>query len=362
MISSFSKGHIDTIIKVENKTWRFTEFYGNLEAGKRMDSWKLMERFNEAINLPWITGGDFNEILLEKEKEEGNPKDPNLMNSFTEVIDKCSLRDIGYVGNLFTWRRGKQAAKGIREHLDRFVVNPDFDQKFQSLKVLDLSFHTFDHMPIVAIIESNPQKRKRNPNRPLKFEEPWTTFPESKEIIKERWNRDQGRDVEAFARKISSCLEGLALWNKERLGGSISKVVDQKLKQIKDIELQDSGFPSQSLMKAERELEMLFEEEEKFWKIRSREDWLKWGDKSTKWFHNKASQRRKRNEIVGLVSRERIWEEDEEKIGYIAFSYFKDLFASSNPSNDRLEFTFKGIDKALSDRDNKNLTSAFTKA
>lgn len=48
------------------------------------------------------------------------------------------------------------------------------------------------------------------------------------------------------------------------------------------------------LAKAENELEVLLEEEEKYWKLKSREDWLNWGDKNTKWFHSKASHRKKK--------------------------------------------------------------------
>lgn len=52
------------------------------------------------------------------------------MNRFRESMDMCKLRDIGFVGDMFTWRRGKQATNGIRERLDRFVVNYEFDQEF----------------------------------------------------------------------------------------------------------------------------------------------------------------------------------------------------------------------------------------
>lgn len=41
------------------------------------------------------------------------------MDIFGEVIDDCVLRDLGFRGNLFIWKRGK-----IRERLDFiFVIN-----------------------------------------------------------------------------------------------------------------------------------------------------------------------------------------------------------------------------------------------
>lgn len=61
----------------------------------------------------------------------------------------------------------------------------------------------------------------------------------------------------------------LSKWNKARLNGSIKSAIQRKEKDWK-------------LRMAEKELEALLEEEEIYWKFRSREDWLRWGDKNTK--------------------------------------------------------------------------------
>lgn len=75
-ISSFSKGHIDAIIKDNSEWWRFAGFYGNPVVEKRKDSWTLLKRLfdNDPTHLPWLIGGDFNEILYSHEKEGGSEK------------------------------------------------------------------------------------------------------------------------------------------------------------------------------------------------------------------------------------------------------------------------------------------------
>lgn len=55
-IVSYSKGHIDAIIKEGSGDWRFTGFYGNPKVEERKESWKLLERLNELFDLPWVVG------------------------------------------------------------------------------------------------------------------------------------------------------------------------------------------------------------------------------------------------------------------------------------------------------------------
>lgn len=47
------------------------------------------------VDLPWIIGGDFNEILLADEKRGGSERYQKQMNGFRTVVDNCSLVDLG---------------------------------------------------------------------------------------------------------------------------------------------------------------------------------------------------------------------------------------------------------------------------
>lgn len=73
-IKSYSLGHIDCSIKCADHLWRFTGFYGNPDQSMRKHSWNLLRRLagvEEFRNLPWVVGGDFNEILHQAEKRGG---------------------------------------------------------------------------------------------------------------------------------------------------------------------------------------------------------------------------------------------------------------------------------------------------
>lgn len=209
---------------------------------------------------------------MDKEKDGGPPRDTRLMNNFRDVVDLCSLRDIGFSRDRFTWRKSSSNPNGTRGRLDRYMVNRSFDYEFTNLKVMHLNFHNSDHRPILAIIENQSKRQARKKVNLMRFEESWTAFPEVKEIIRKSWNNVLGRDVEAFSRSILRCLEGLINRNKERLNGSIGKAIDRKLQEIKGFEEKDLGAVSQKLLQAEKDLKKLLEEEEMYWKIRSREE------------------------------------------------------------------------------------------
>lgn len=54
--------------------------------------------------LPWLCAGDFNEILFHHEKEGGVPKNQACLDRFKEALEDCDLHDLGFAGDVFTWR------------------------------------------------------------------------------------------------------------------------------------------------------------------------------------------------------------------------------------------------------------------
>ena len=77
----------------------------------------------ELAHLPWLVGGDFNEILLDNEKIGGRPKSLQQMIDFLFALDECGLRDLLFKGDVFTWANKHSEGGFVQERLDKYVGN-----------------------------------------------------------------------------------------------------------------------------------------------------------------------------------------------------------------------------------------------
>lgn len=67
------------------------------------------------------------------------------------------------------------------------------------------------------------------------------------------------------------------------------------------------------------------------WMQRSRVDWLREGDRNTKFFHSRAVWRARKNRIKRLCDDDGTWHENHASMGRVATSYFQKLF-TADPS------------------------------
>ena len=75
--------------------------------------------------LPWIIGGDINEIFFNCKKLGGPPKSQTVIDSFQESFANCGLFYLGYSGYDYTWWNCRDDEKSVEERLDRFMANAD---------------------------------------------------------------------------------------------------------------------------------------------------------------------------------------------------------------------------------------------
>ncbi|XP_056695804.1 uncharacterized protein [Spinacia oleracea] len=288
---SFSQNHIcGDVIVSSDRSWRFIGIYGWPETANKYRTWELVRKLCENVHGPLVIGGDFNEILSHDEKEGGADVERRAIPEFREMMDDCSLRDLGFEGHWYTWERGITAQTMVRERLDKFVCNTSWAAAFPEASVQHLVRFKSDHTPILLSM-GRPRKRKKKRKRAFKFESAW--------------------------------------------------LLDDQCERVK--------------------LEDLYEKQEAYWYLRSRVAEIKDGDKNTKYFHHKASQRRRRNEIKGLRDETGKWCTEEEEMEVIVQKFYSALFTSSSPTMSDCDAVLEACQPSISTSHNEDLLREYTK-
>ena len=107
------------------------------------------------------------------------------------------------------------------------------------------------------------------------------------------------------------------------------------------------------------ELNKLLEAQEVLWRQRSRVQWLKLGDQNSKFFHESAKQRGRRNKISGIFDVSNCWKTNEEDIANTFVNYFHGLFTSSYP--EECDEILNVISPVLDDDMNNVLCKCFSR-
>ena len=108
----------------------------------------------------------------------------------------------------------------------------------------------------------------------------------------------------------------------------------------------------------EGEVNILLDKEAKMWRQRSKVLWLKDGDRNTRFFHSKASQRRRRNYITQLHDASGRWCTQQAQVNATIVDFYQNLFTSANPSN--FEEVVDLIPQVVTTEMNEKLVAEFT--
>ncbi|KAL4281614.1 hypothetical protein GQ457_03G026570 [Hibiscus cannabinus] len=353
-LRSFSARHIDVIFEDDSDgiRWRCTGFYGAPEEQNRDESWNLLRQLNDLPELPWLVIGDFNELLFANEKVGGRPRNQRQMINFGRVLSDCSLEDVGYAGPWFTWEKGKFEGTNIRERLDRGVANKNWWNLFPHFHLAHLTHAFSDHCPLLLNTDNRSPSRYRVSH--FRFEASWLLEESCEEEVRRLWKQCSGSIVQRL-RLLSHGLESWFRWvKKER------KLTTSDLrKRLQDL---NDKFPSDDTLAeicdVKLALNLEADREELYWEQRARANWLRFGDRNTRFFHQHASHRCRKNKIHYLDAGGEVLAESDEAILKVATDYFHDLFSSSEVS-DPSEI-LAGVDACISADMNRDLLREFS--
>ena len=305
--------------------WAFSGVYGPVENRFRESFWEELGSIKGLWDCPWCVGGDFNEVFFPNERSRGG-KLSNSMRRFSEILNDLDLRDLPLHGGSYTWSGGLNGSAMSR--LDRFLVTANWESHCNKVTQRRLPRPVSDHFPI--LLDSDGVKSRP---APFRFELMWLKYEGFKDILKGWWQNLQfhGSFSYILSAKLKALKGILKVWNRDVFG----KVENNKKDALHRISFWDDREKVRGLdideaeerVKARADFKRWALMEEISWRQKSREIWLKEGDKNTGFFHRMANAHRRRNCFNSIcINGRKLVKEEDIKEGLV--NAFKNLLSA----------------------------------
>ncbi|KAJ4723313.1 Endonuclease/exonuclease/phosphatase [Melia azedarach] len=174
-----------------------------------------------------------------------------------------------------------------------------------------------DRHPIVIDIvkKSWVQKQKiAKQSSRFHYEDVWSSYDDCKSTVHQIWRDSSVKHSEGplhtFLSGMREAQARLKAWSSIHLGSRKQKLT-QFLSTLRNHKIAPHiASQKEEIRNLEFQIDKLLLEEEIYWKQRSRICWLKEGDKNTRFFHARATSRRRKNRIEGITDDQDVWTED----------------------------------------------------
>lgn len=305
-VINFSDHHIlANVVKENGRVWFLIGFYGWSEASQKSKSWALLNHIKSLDKGAWLCISDFNAILSSTQKLSLRALNPWQIDDFREALEQFQLVDLGHRGYPYTWNNRRLGDANTRERLDHAVASKAWRTIFPRSNVTHLHTHASDQLPILLNILDDNHMHVRGPHG-FKFEESWLMWAGCEDVVIEAWGSGivGGSTLDVIRQQIAICGRDLHAW-----GASKTHPDKGEIKHLQNwLATLDHGPSTEQarneFVELSKTLDDLLRKQEIYWHQRARIAWMKHDYKNTKFFHAKASQRRKRNFIQGMMDQQ----------------------------------------------------------
>lgn len=182
-----------------------------------------------------------------------------------------------------------------------------------------------DHRPVLLRLVDSQDAYKGQ----FRFDRRFLHKPDVKIAIVQAWKQGVDSSVFLVSQRLRSCRKALSKWKKLNFSNSQDKIHQCEVSLEK---LQSDMWPDpQQVFLVKRDLASAYRQEEKYWKSRSRQKWLRSGNRNSKFFHGFVKSNRARKRIEVLRDENGVLQKSDAAKGEVATAYFEKLFKSSNP-------------------------------
>jgi ribonuclease HI len=323
---------IHAVVKVlsSNFSWLLSSIYASPRFLERKLLWNNLSQVATLHNLPWLLVGDFNEVLSSDDKFGGLPVRLGRSQLFNNCLNDCGMIDLGFHGPRFTWSNLREVRYLIQERLDRGFANTAWREAYPEASVHHLTRTHSDHCPVLVCLDKPPSLRLP---RPFIFQPVWLSHPTFNVVVTDSWDI-----VLPLESNVIGFTEAVMKWNRDVFGNIFWKKKNL-MARLRGIQSSLATNPNAFLVNLEKTLRFeyltVLQQEEDFWSVKSRYNWLIQGDRNTAFFHASTLVRRKRNRIFSIQDNMGNWIHLESEIAALVRHGFMELFCTSMTSAPR---------------------------
>lgn len=295
--------------------------------------------------------GDFNDIRNNDEKIGGPRRSDKSFQPFNDMLSVCEMAELQASGNNLTWG-GLRCLKWIQSRLDRCFGNKQWARLFPVSNQSFLDMRGSDHRPVLVKLVTSTETYIGN----FKFDGRFLNKLGVREEIKKAWLTNHQFFGSTVSDKLKSCRKSLSRWKKKFNLNSRDKLMQIQIALEAE---QSSSFPSVVRVKyLKTELIKAYEEEEKYWRQRSKDKWATKGDLNTRYYHASVKTNRNRKRIDKLMDEKGQLQFSEAAKAQVATDFFNKLFKAGSDGN--YEQLFEGFTAKVSDTMNELLIREVT--
>ncbi|XP_074289061.1 uncharacterized protein LOC141614202 [Silene latifolia] len=293
--------HAEVQDKLRSRSFWITLVYGFNKAQERTGLWNSIRKYHRYVTGPWITCGDFNNVLAANERIGGAEVTRAEIVPMAKVVHECNFHDLKGNGSFYTWNNKHEHGGKIYSRIDRVLINDDWINMFPESVANFLPEGLFDHCPCLINFELQMVRR----SAAFKYFNMWALAKNFEEVVSTVWSKEvNGTPMFRVVTRLKKLKGELKKLNKEQFSDieNLTNVAELALKEAQTKLIMDPL--NEEMCQAERLCATEFEELQKarnmYLKQKAKEAWVANGDENTAFFHSSIRKRRSQNRVYQI--------------------------------------------------------------
>ena len=243
------------------------------------------------------------------------------MEDFRDVLQICDPHDISFARLPWTFDNNRGGQQNVKVRLDSAVASPSWSSLFSNATVKHLASPCLDHCPI--LLQMYKEKGTMKLNKIRHYEIMWEHEESLGQEIEAAWEAAGAKPcLGAVSKALKEVMCSLQQWSHTKFG-SIRKELEELRSKLEALQGQGDQSNVMEIKATMNRMNEILYREEMMWLQRSRISWLKEGDRNTKFFHQKAQWRSRKNKIKKLRKGNGEWCDDREEMSALTRDFFR---------------------------------------